>query len=272
MTVSLTAAAAREVGARRTTKLRNLAIRLGSVIALLLVWEICGMLTPRIFLSPFHETVVAFWRLCRDGTLVAPTLSSLSVLFSGFAVSVLLGVPLGLLMGRYVRLNWALSPYVNGLYATPTVALLPLLSLWLGLYVAPKVAIVVLLAIFPIIKNTYAGVATVGQELLEPASSMQASEFQIARYVIAPAIVPFVMAGIRLSVGRGIVGLVVGEFFTAQTGLGGLLIRYASNFRTAEMFVPIFVLVALGYGLTALVAALQERIAPWKETERDLGQ
>jgi ABC-type nitrate/sulfonate/bicarbonate transport system permease component len=154
-----------------------------------------------------------------------------------------------LLIGRYVRLNWALSPYVSGLYATPTVALLPVLSLWLGLYVAPKLAIVVLLAIFPVIKNTYAGVATVGHELLEPASSMQASEFQIARYVIAPAILPFVMAGLRLSVGRGIVGLVVGEFFTAQTGLGCLLIRYASNFRTTEMFVPIFVLVAFGYGL-----------------------
>ena len=149
-------------------------------------------------------------------------------------------------MGRYVRVNWALSPYVNGLYATPTVALLPVLSLWLGLYVAPKVAIVVLLAIFPIIKNTHAGASMVDQELLEPATSMQASEFQIARYVIAPAIVPFVMAGLRLAVGRGIVGLVVGEFFTAQTGLGGLVVRYGSSFRTAEMFVPIFVvLVAL---------------------------
>jgi ABC-type nitrate/sulfonate/bicarbonate transport system permease component len=65
---------------------------------------------------------------------------------------------------------------------------------------------------------------------------------------------------------------VVGEFFTAQTGLGGLLIRYASNFRTAEMFVPIFVLVAVGYGLTALVIVVQERIAPWKETDREPGQ
>jgi NitT/TauT family transport system permease protein len=111
----------------------------------------------------------------------------------------------------------------------------------------------------------------VGPELLEPAVSMQASELQIACYVITPAIVPFVMAGLRLSVGRGIVGLVVGEFFTAQTGLGGLIIRYASNFRTAEMFVPIFVLVAIGYGLTALVAVLQRRIAPWKETDRDAG-
>jgi NitT/TauT family transport system permease protein len=269
---SLAAAAAREVAVRRGTRRRNLAIRIGSVMALLLVWEVCGMLTPRIFLSPFHDSVVAFWRLGGDGTLLAATLSSVSVLAAGLAISVVLGVPLGLLMGRHARLDWALSPYVNGLYATPTVALLPLLSLWLGLYVAPKVAIVVLLAIFPIIKNTYAGVATVGPELIEPASSMQASEFQIARHVIAPAIVPFVMAGFRLSIGRGIVGLVVGEFFTAQTGLGGLLIRHASNFRTAEMFVPIFVLVVLGYGLTALVAALQKRIAPWKETERDLGQ
>jgi len=230
------------------------------------------MFTPRIFLSPFHDTLTAFWRLCRDGTLVAATWNSLAVLLAGLAIAVLLGVPLGLLMGRSARFDWALSPYVNGLYATPTVALLPVLSLWLGLYFAPKVAIVVLLAIFPIIKNTHAGVATVGPELLEPASSMQASELQIARLVIAPAIVPFVMAGLRLAVGRAIVGLIVGEFFTAQTGLGGLIIRYASSFHTAEMFVPIFVLVALGYGLTALVLLLQERIAPWKETERDVAQ
>jgi ABC-type nitrate/sulfonate/bicarbonate transport system permease component len=272
MAASLTAAATREAAARRATKRRNLAIRLASIAVFLLVWEVCGWFTPRIFLSPFHDTVMAFWRLLRDGTLLVATWNSASVLIAGLALSVVLGVPLGLLMGRYVRVNWALSPYVNGLYATPTVALLPVLSLWLGLYVAPKIAIVVLLAIFPIIKNTYAGAAMVDQELLEPAVSMQASEFQIARYVIAPAIVPFVMAGLRLAVGRGIVGLVVGEFFTAQTGLGGLVVRYASSFRTAEMFVPIFVLVALGYGLTTLVIVLQEHIAPWKETERDLGK
>ena len=269
--MDVSTAAARATAARRAAKRRNLAIRAGSVIALLLAWEICGLLTPRIFLSPFHETVVASWRLLRDGTLIAATWNSISILAAGLAISVVLGVPLGLLMARYVRLDWALAPYVNGLYATPTVAFLPLISLWLGLYVAPKVALVVLLAIFPIIKNTYAGAATVGDELIEPAASMQASAFQTARHVIAPATVPFIMAGLRLAIGRGIVGLVVGEFFTAQTGLGGLVIRYASSFRTAEMFVPIFVLAALGYGLTAVVVVLHERIAPWKETERDVG-
>ena len=271
MSVLLAEAARREADARRSTRRRMLGIRAASVAVLLLAWEIGGWYMPRIFLAPFHETLLAFVTLTRNGILVTATLSSLGVLLAGLAISVVLGVVLGLVMGRYRRIDWMLAPYVNGLYATPTVALLPVLSLWLGLYFAPKVAIVVLLAIFPIIKNTYAGVVTVGQELLEPALSMGASELQISRQVIAPAIVPFIMAGLRLAVGRGVVGLVVGEFFTAQTGLGGVLVRYASSFKTAEMFVPIIILVAIGYGLTTLVVLLQKRLAPWKETERDLG-
>jgi len=271
MALSLADAAVLEAATRRSTRRRNLAIRITSISLLPIAWELVGLYTPRIFLAPFHETVVAFVRLGSDGTLLAATLNSLVVLIAGLLLSALIGAAIGLLMGRYRRIDWMLSPYVNGLYATPTVALLPVLSLWLGLYAAPKIAIVVLLAVFPIIKNTYAGVVTLGQELLEPAVSMDASELQISRLVIAPAIIPFVMAGFRLAIGRGIVGLIVGEFFTAQTGLGGVLVRYASNFQTAEMFVPIIVLVAIGYGLTSLVVLLQKKLTPWKESERDQG-
>jgi ABC-type nitrate/sulfonate/bicarbonate transport system permease component len=256
---------------RRRTRRRNLSIRIGSIALLLTVWELAGFYTPRIFLAPFHDTVLAFWKMAQDGTLLTSTLNSVGVLLAGLLISGVLGAAIGLVIGRYRRIDWMLSPYINGLYATPTVALLPVLSLWLGLYVAPKIAIVVLLAIFPIIKNTYAGVINLGQELLEPAASMQASEMQIFRLVIAPAIVPFVMAGFRLAIGRGIVGLIVGEFFTAQTGLGGVLVRFASNFRTAEMFVPIIMLVVVGYSLTSLVVYLQKRLTPWKESERDQG-
>ena len=271
MTISLADAIILETASRRAKRRRNIAIRVASIAVLLLAWEIGGLYTPLIFLQPFHATVLAFFTLTRDGSLLIATLNSLEVLLAGLALSVVGGVSLGLLMGQYRRFDWMLSPYVNGLYATPTVALLPIMSLWLGLYMAPKVAIVVLLAIFPIIKNTYAGVVTLGQELLEPAVSMGASKVQISHKVIAPAVVPFVMAGLRLAVGRGIVGLVVGEFFTAQTGLGGVLVRYASNFQTAQMFVPIVVLVVIGYGLTFLVVKLQEWLAPWKESERDQG-
>jgi NitT/TauT family transport system permease protein len=89
--------------------------------------------------------------------------------------------------------------------------------------------------------------------------------------VIAPATIPFIMSGLRLGVGRGIVGLVVAEFFTAQGGLGGLIVRYASSFKTAEMFVPIIVLIAIGYSLTAFVTWSQHRLAPWKATDTDIG-
>jgi ABC-type nitrate/sulfonate/bicarbonate transport system permease component len=249
----------------------NRGMRLGAVALALLVWEIAGHFTPRLFLQPFHETVRAFGELALEGPLLTATLSSLWVLTAGLAISVVLGVVLGLAMGRYKRAQWALEPYVNGLYATPTVALLPLLTLWMGLYAAPKIAIVVLIAVFPIIKNTHVGVTTVSHELLEPAASMGASELQTFTRVIMPATVPYIMTGLRLGVGRGIVGVVVGEFFTAQSGLGGLLVRYASSFKTAEMFVPIIVLVAIGYGLTALTAWGQRRLAPWKETDRDQG-
>lgn len=256
---------------RRRRAWTNRGIRLSAITVALLAWEIGGHFTPRIFLQPFHETVRAFGELALNGPLLTATLQSLWVLLAGLGISVVLGVVLGLTMGRYKRVQWALEPYVNGLYATPTVALLPLLTLWMGLYAAPKIAIVVLIAIFPVIKNTFAGVSTVGQEFLEPAASMGASELQMFTRIIMPATVPFIMTGLRLGVGRGVVGVVVGEFFTAQSGLGGLLVRYASSFKTAEMFVPIVVLVAIGYGLTALIAWGQRRLAPWKETERDQG-
>jgi len=269
--MSLNDAVKQETAKRRRIRWRNLALRIASICALLIVWEVGGYLSPPIFLSPFHASIVAFGRMVMNGTLLIATMNSLFVLLAGLAISVVIGVVIGLFMGRYRRFDWAAAPYVNGLYATPTVALLPVVSLWFGLYYAPKIALVVLLAVFPIIKNIHAGVATLSQELLEPATSMDASELQIFHKVVGPAIIPFLMAGLRLAVGRAIVGLVVGEFFTAHTGLGGMLVRYASDFKTAEMFVPIAILTTIGYVLTSAVVASQRWLAPWKESERDLG-
>lgn len=257
-----------EVQAKRR---RNQLIRLSGILGFLLLWEIVGWLTPPIFLAPFHQTVIAFVRLTLDGTLIAAASSSIAILLVGLALSGVLGVVVGLVMGRYRRARWILEPYVNGLYATPTIAFLPLLMLWLGLFAAPKIAIVVLIAVFPVIKNTFAGVGTVGQEMLEPAVSMKASELQIFTKVIMPATMPFIMAGMRLAVGRAVVGVVVAEFFTAQSGLGGMLVEAASTFKTAEMFVPVIALLIIGVSLTGLVDWAYARIAPWKESERDRG-
>src|SRR5215510_2178946 len=255
----------------RTAARRNLTIRLASILFILAIWEIVGLLVPPIFLAPFHQTVIAFFGLTADGALPRATLATLAVLFLGLSIAIILGVTIGLLMGRYRTVRWVLEPYVNGLYSTPTVAFLPLVTFWFGLYLAPKIAIVVLIAIFPVLKNTSAGVATVGTDYLEPAESMRASELALFIKVIMPATLPFIMAGVRLAIGRGIVGVVVGEFFTAQSGLGGMVVLYASKFQTAEMFVPIIVLVTVGVCLTELAKRLQSRLAPWKESERDQG-
>src|SRR5262249_10239971 len=171
------------------------------VVLLIAAWEIVGHYVPPIFLAPFHKTLVAFYAMGTDGSLLRATLSTLSVLLLGLAISAVLGIAIGLALGRYPMVRWIIEPYANGLYAAPTIAFLPLITLWLGLYLAPKVAIVVLIAIFPILKNTFAGVATVNDEYLEPAASMRASELQVFGKVIIPATLPFIIARPRLPLG-----------------------------------------------------------------------
>jgi ABC-type nitrate/sulfonate/bicarbonate transport system permease component len=186
----------------------------------------------------------------------------------GFGVSLVLGVGLGLLMGRSRVAEALLDPHLNALYATPQVALTPLLMMWLGLGFAVKVVIIFLFAFFPILINTTSGVKNVSASLVEVGRAYLASERQILFKVVFPAALPFIMAGIRLAVGRALVGMVVAELFTAITGLGAMLTLYGNLFETAKMFVVIGVFGLLGVGLIRATQALESRMARWKETER----
>src|SRR5262245_21382336 len=145
-------------GSNRLSRTQILLLRLGSVSLLLLAWEIIGLFVSPLFLSPLHETIIALWTLTADGTLLKAAASSLTVLLVGLSVAAVFGTTLGLAIGRHRKLRIVLEPYINGLYATPTIAFLPMLMAWFGLFMLPKIAIVVLLAIFPILKNTLAGV------------------------------------------------------------------------------------------------------------------
>jgi NitT/TauT family transport system permease protein len=193
---------------------------------------------------------------------------SLATLGVGFGVSVVLGVGLGLLTGRSRVAEAVLDPHLNALYATPQVALTPLLMMWLGLGFAVKVVIIFLFAFFPILINTTSGVKNVSASLVEVGHAYLASERQILFKVVFPAALPFIMAGIRLAVGRALVGMVVAELFTAITGLGAMLTLYGNLFETAKMFVVIVVFGLLGVGLIRATQALESRMARWKETER----
>jgi ABC-type nitrate/sulfonate/bicarbonate transport system permease component len=140
--------------------------------------------------------------------------------------------------------------------------------LWVGLGVTAKIVVVFLLAVFPILINTYIGVRNVSRDLVELGEAFCANERQIFTKIVIPDTVPFIMAGLRLAVGRALIGMVVAEFFTTLSGLGSLIVTSANFFRTDKLFVPILVLAVLGIGLTELVGWLERKVAPWKESQR----
>jgi len=249
-------------GVRRTVP--SWAITVCSVAVLLLVWEWFGRDINPVFGSYPSAIAEAFWELAQSGKLGAATLESLQPFVVGYGLAILLGVPLGLLIGRSRIAEAALGIYVTAGYAMPLVALVPLLVLWFGLGFAVKTAIVFLMSVFPICINTWLGVTAVPKSLIEVGKSFVAPNTVILRRIILPATLPYIMAGIRLAVGRAVVAMVIAEFFTTISGLGAIIINSANNFDTATMFVPIVVLMVMAIGLDGLIGAVERRVAPWQ--------
>lgn len=243
-------------------------IRVGVVAVFLITWEIYGRSLNPILLSTPTAVAAAFAELVRTGELLRALLQSLAPLAVGFFTSLIAGVGLGVLMGRYRIFHQALDPFLTALYATPSVALIPLIMLWFGLGFTAKVVIIFLSCFFAIVINTYAGVRNVSRAYVDVVKAYGATDRQVMLKVVLPSALPFVMAGIRIAVGRGVIGMVVAEFFTLLRGLGALIIIFSNAFATAKLFVPVLTLSFMGIGLTALAKWVEQRMAPWKETER----
>jgi NitT/TauT family transport system permease protein len=177
------------------------------------------------------------------------------------------GIPLGVLVARFTTVELATDLYINALYATPMVAVVPLIVLWFGFGIPAKIVIVFLFMIFPVLINTQQGVKSVDRGLLEVARSFCSTERQLWGDVILPSAMPFIAAGFRLAIGRGLVGMVVAEFYTSIAGLGYMIVRYANAFDTAKLFVPIVVLMVMGVLLVQGAKAIEVRIAPWQRRQ-----
>jgi len=245
-------------------------VRAASVVLFVVLWEYFGRQVNPLFLSYPSAIVKACVQLLIAGEFQRQAIRSLEVYAVGLGAALVLGILLGLLMGRYRLVEYLLDPYVYALDATPRVALIPLLLLWFGLGAPAKIAVVFLSGIFPVLMNTFSGVRTVSGGLVDIGRAYGAGEGKIFTKIIIPAALPFIMAGVRLAVGRALIGIITAEMFTAVTGMGALLIRYSSAFATDKFFVPVIFLALLGVILSGTVEALQRRLAPWKETERAL--
>ena len=239
-------------------------ITTASICGALLLWEFFGRDVNPVFGSYPSAIAGAFWQLLQSGQLGSALIESLQPFLLGYFLAIVIGVPIGLIIGRFRWAEAAFGIYVTAGYAMPLVALVPLLVLWLGLGFAVKAAIVFLMALFPICINTWLGVTAVPKTLIEVGKSFVAPPLVILRRIVLPATLPYIMAGIRLAVGRAVVAMVIAEFFTTISGLGAVIINSANNFDTATMFVPIILLMVMAIGLNSLIGWVERKVAPWQ--------
>lgn len=242
-------------------------IRITAVIVFLIAWQIYGSQQDPIFLPTPTAVAKAFGTLIANGDLLTALRQSMTGFVIGFSISVAGGIVLGVLIGRSRVFYYAADPFVTALYNTTSVALIPLIMLWFGLGLQAKIVIVVLSALFPVLYNTSAGVSDVSKDLTDVVRAYGGTNKDITLKVVLPNAVPFIMSGIRLAVGQGVVAIVVAEFFTALSGLGGLIVQYSNAYKTAMLFVPVLVLIMLGILLTEFAKWVERRIAPWKVTQ-----
>jgi NitT/TauT family transport system permease protein len=252
--------------AHRSRTRRRFYITVGVTFVILMsAWEAVGRLTNPMFFAPVSDIAAEFIKAVLDPRhrLLDGFLETLGLLVPGFVIASVLGVAIGVLMGRRDLAFQILDPYVNVLYNTPRVVLIPIFMLWLGTGSTMKIVVVVLAAIFPVIVNTMVGVRDVSGHLTEPAHSFRASETQLLYKVVIPAALPFIIAGIKLGLGRALTTVVVAEMFVSVSGLGGLLHSSATTYQTAKMFVPALILAVMGIVIDALLSRLERATGRW---------
>jgi sulfonate transport system permease protein len=241
----------------------NLAIRLVSLAIALALWQVVGSgIDPILFTTPSAVAVAAV-EMIGSGELWTYLWPSLVVLAIGLSLAAVAGAGIGLLLARYWILDIGLSVYITFLYSIPSVALVPLIVLWAGFETKAKVIILFLFAFFPMVINTYQGVKSVDPKLIEVGRAFRCSEYQLWTNIVLPAALPFIVTGLRLAVGRGLIGMVLADLYTAISGIGYLIVRTASTYQVDKMFVPIVTLGLLGVSLTALLRVAEKYVAPW---------
>ncbi len=241
----------------------------GTILVVLALWEVLPNVVTmsagtKLFFATPTQVVATLWDMLVGGSVWGP----LSVSASGFAIglglAIAVGLPLGVLIGRSSVLNAMCDPFVTALNATPRLVFLPLLLLWFGLGLWSKVAIVFLGALLPMLINTYEGVRNTDRLLVNVVRAFGANEWQIARMVVVPNALPYIVAGLRLAIGRAILGVVVSEFFGSAEGLGVIMVRAAGRYQVDVVFAGVIIFAALSLAMTALVKLLEHRLSRWR--------
>lgn len=236
-----------------------------SVLTFLLLWELVyqlALIRPIFTSAPSRIIIAAQW-LFANGLWYDIWISTLEFTL-GFGSAMLVGIVSGMILGWNRQLGAIFEPFINLFNATPRIALLPLLILWLGIGLLSKVAVVFLGALFPILVNTISGLRTLDPSLVYCARAFGATPRQILLTIGLPSAVPFILAGMRLGVGRGLVSVVVAELVAANACVGYMMHIAGSTFQTDKVFVGLFLIAGTGYTLTAILSTFERHFERWR--------
>jgi ABC-type nitrate/sulfonate/bicarbonate transport system permease component len=242
-----------------------------AMLALLIgacAWEAMGRLWQIPFLPPFTHVLRTAAGLITSGEVLGYLAASMAALLAGYGLAVAAGVMLGLLMGRYHKVEYALDPYVNAMLAAPKIALVPVLFALFGLSRTVQVAVVFLSAFFVIVVNTMSAIRHVDASTVEMARSFGASERQLFTKVLLPGSLPLTMAGLRLGMGRAVKGMINAEMFIVVFGLGGLLSAYGSRFDAEGVFAVLLLVVSVALLCSFVVQSIERRATRWMDPRR----
>ena len=233
-----------------------------AVLVFLAIWEIAPRagIVDATFTSQPSRVIAASLEIVPSGDFLHDVSVSLSEFAIGFALAVGIGVPLGLLLGRFPVLRYLLDPPIMAIYATPHLALLPIFIVWLGIGMQSKIAVAFVGGVIPILVNSMAGVRGVERSWVTAARSFCAREWDVFVKVILPASLPGVIMGIRLGVSRTVLGVVVAEMYQSQAGVGNKIMLYGSEFRTDYLLFNVLLVSVFGFTATWAVRALEEKL------------
>jgi NitT/TauT family transport system permease protein len=238
-----------------------------SVVIFLVLWELVGN-TLQIINPMFMSAPSLVWnaavQLFGSGEIWNDLRVSGIEFAGGYLLAVVFAIPFGIMTGWYKKMSAIFDPFVNAMNATPRVALLPLVIIWLGIGILSKVGIIFLGAVFPMLINTRDGVKTTPHNLLNAARSFGASEWQIFRMVVLPSTVPFILTGLRLGVGRAIIGVMVGELYAATAGIGFMITVAGATFQTDKVFVGVLIFSLSGMISMELLNRIEKRFDKWR--------
>ncbi|MEV4673601.1 MULTISPECIES: ABC transporter permease [Actinomadura] len=251
---------------------RDRLITIGSVIVLLGIWEVAARQVDPILAAPPSAVLKALVTMAEEGSLHTAVLQSAKPFLSGYLLAIVVGVPLGLLIGRFRAVEAALGWLIIAGYAMPMIALIPVFVLWFGLGFAVKMAMVMVMTVFAIVINTWNGVQNVPRATIEVGMAFNASQARILRQIVVPSVIPSIMTGLRIGIGKAVVGIVIAEFFTALGGIGGVIVEAGHSFQPDRMFAAVVVLMAAAVVLTWLIGIAERRLAPWNRSITGSGQ